>query len=381
MQETLADTLQQAIDTIRVVDTVRLVDTVRVSEGNAGSVQWVVVLTVAIAVVGWVVTHRLTLKAQDRHLKNQILNEARNDLIEAIRTSQQWLGQLKSGLTELESGSNQEQQGILRQPWAERYERLANLLHSHRDTSAWHYAIEANEILFPQFSRVTKNLTVRERRLTAELGSLLAKVLSTLYGTGSAAIESRKRIAEEDIGPLEDAAWDLESLLEDLRVHVQNFSLSEITGNKVPIRVPQDPSAPLMELDSKEKLRIRVGDSYEPTPEPPGWQPLAETEKPSSLTDESWKGVEVNGRFFAWEGYRLATLDEKQPSGAPPELLGELEKIGIEKRYHAKRKLSGALAKGWVQIYETDSESWRREMLYPNDGEQVLMVRPAIDEK
>lgn len=83
MQE-MTDTLQQAIDTVRLVDTLRLVDTVLVSEGNTGSVQLVLVLTVAIAVAGWVVTHRLTLKAQDRHLKNQILNEARNDLIEAI---------------------------------------------------------------------------------------------------------------------------------------------------------------------------------------------------------------------------------------------------------------------------------------------------------
>jgi len=49
---------------------------------------------------------------------------------------------------------------------------------------------------------------------------------------------------------------DLTALAEDLRIHLQNVTLSEITGNSIPERRPMNPSVPVIVRDPDGNLRI-----------------------------------------------------------------------------------------------------------------------------
>lgn len=75
--------------------------------------------------------------------------------------------------------------------------------------------------------------------------------------------EARIKALQERRPLIDDQA----ALLEDLRVHLQNVSLHEIAGAKVPERVPADPDVPKIVVGPDGQLTIRA---YEDKPLPPG---------------------------------------------------------------------------------------------------------------
>lgn len=90
-----------------------------------------------------------------------------------------------------------------------------------------------------------------------------------------------------------------------------------------------------------------------------------------------WASVEIRGRFFAWDGPTLHALEARSPIQAPEEAIAALRAAGHTPSFGRTSKLREHLAGGVFQVFETDRASWRRELLYAQDGSQVLLVRPS----
>lgn len=88
-----------------------------------------------------------------------------------------------------------------------------------------------------------------------------------------------------------------------------------------------------------------------------------------------WQGLTVGPRYFAWQGPTLHALEDRDPVPTPTALLQELRTRDITHRFGTKAKLRNHLAQGWAQAWETDRHSWRRELLYADDGDQILLVK------
>jgi hypothetical protein len=98
------------------------------------------------------------------------------------------------------------------------------------------------------------------------------------------------------------------------------------------------------------------------------------TEHGTFIESEGWQGVEVQNRYFAWDGPRLHKLDDRSPIPAPPMVIEAMKEVGVTPSFGRLDKLRTHLAKGAMQVYETDRKSWRRELLYSDDGSQVLLA-------
>ena len=68
--------------------------------------------------------------------------------------------------------------------------------------------------------------------------------------------ESKREASVAALEAIEDRSSDYNALLEDLRVHVQNASLAEITGRRVPERQPIDPNVPITRMRSDGQLEV-----------------------------------------------------------------------------------------------------------------------------
>jgi len=90
-----------------------------------------------------------------------------------------------------------------------------------------------------------------------------------------------------------------------------------------------------------------------------------------------FQGVTLNGRFFDWDG-PIHKLDQRTPVPNPPGLTEALQAAGAVPSFGLVDDLRQFLAKGLAQVYETDRQTWRREILYSEDGDQVLFVRPPL---
>lgn len=101
----------------------------------------------------------------------------------------------------------------------------------------------------------------------------------------------------------------------------------------------------------------------------------AQIEPPST---EGWKGVEVQGRYFAWDGPTLHSLDDRPAIPAPDIVIEAIRGLGGTPSFGRQDKLRDHLAQGSMQVYETDRVSWRRELLHAPDGSQVLLVREPM---
>jgi len=86
-------------------------------------------------------------------------------------------------------------------------------------------------------------------------------------------------------------------------------------------------------------------------------------------------GVVVGERFFDWDG-PLSGLDARDGIGEPPGVIDALRAAGAEPSFGLSRERSQHLAKGLRPVYETDRQTWKRPILYSQDGNQILLVRP-----
>jgi len=94
-------------------------------------------------------------------------------------------------------------------------------------------------------------------------------------------------------------------------------------------------------------------------------------------SEVEWHGVTAGTRYFAWDGPQLHAVPDRQPVPAPNAAIEALKAAGHTPSFGRRDRLREAQARGSFQVFETDRTSWRRELLYTQDGDQVLLVRPA----
>lgn len=92
-------------------------------------------------------------------------------------------------------------------------------------------------------------------------------------------------------------------------------------------------------------------------------------------SDVEWAFVEDRGRYFAWDGPELHALPDRSPIPAPQQAIDALKSAGHTPSFGLRNRLRNYQAEGLIQVFETDRRSWRRELLYEADGDQVLLVR------
>jgi len=95
----------------------------------------------------------------------------------------------------------------------------------------------------------------------------------------------------------------------------------------------------------------------------------------ASAPPEPWQCVQLQGRYFAWSGPALHSLDDRPPVPTPAGLIDALRAAGMTPSYGMRDRLNHHLAQGGHQLFETDRRTWRRELLYSGDGRQILLVK------
>lgn len=206
-----------------------------------------------------------------------------------------------------------------------------------------------------------------------------------------------KRLAEE--GRVAAAVeGGFEYVVHEGRVYAWAGPLHDLANGVAPVREPdglvdalkdkgldtthgllQDPREggrgffPVFELDKEWRCKSRVmrsSDDQVLWVKPAGAGSHGAIEIP-------WRGVEVRGRYFAWDGLPLHSLKDWPPVPAPEFAIDAIRQLGHTPSFGRREKLREHLAKGMLQVFETDRRSWRKELLYDADGSQVLLVREA----
>lgn len=205
-----------------------------------------------VAVVGWGVSHWLTLRAQRENFRNQLLDRARMEIARSLHAHQDWLGRIWTTLMLVDTNAALESKGVPTN-WEHARVLVRDLLGNHRAGSEWSTTIEEYESLFPEASRVRVALLERGRTVLDILGKLSSDLLSATFpGAPLAARQAVGAWAKSQQGFL----LDQQSLLADLGVHLQNASLSRITGAKVPLRKPTDLAVPMIVVGADGLLVI-----------------------------------------------------------------------------------------------------------------------------
>lgn len=137
-----------------------------------------VIVGVFIAVAGWLAAHYLSLRAQRKTLRYQVLDRARVDIRRGIREYQDWLGQRSAEIWSAESSANLEFKGHPAN-WIEVYKRISSFVSSHRVAGKWNRSLEEHLILFPDCAEARIELQNRER----EINSFVAQFSSELFST------------------------------------------------------------------------------------------------------------------------------------------------------------------------------------------------------
>ncbi len=199
--------------------------------------------TLGLSAIGWIVTYYLTVKAQKKQFLNNILNDARVAITQAIDSYQAWLAELsgsvyaKKAIKGIEVGTDTTVY-ILRQK-----------LFKERNYLDWVYRLEEYEVLFPETANCRKQLLERHRQMMDYLCSFVNN-------------EGNKNKVTDATGKDIDVGaylLDQSAIFMDLRIYLQNRCLSSFTGYKIPDRKPTDPNVPKIIQDENSNLQIIEG--------------------------------------------------------------------------------------------------------------------------
>jgi hypothetical protein len=203
-----------------------------------------VVVGFIVTLIGWIVSYRLSIDAQRRLFVDRVQHEAAQDLARVIREHSDWLGRAHMALFELK-WIHRLAENSPPEHWFAAAERLRHrdVWHGHID---WIFTLEGYETLFPETTECRAELGQRERRLLDEFRAIAIAFLQK--ETRSSALKSAELLANE--------FGDQLALFEDLRRHVQNKDLAQLTGHEIQKRVPTDPTLPVLSMGADKKLHI-----------------------------------------------------------------------------------------------------------------------------
>lgn len=204
----------------------------------------------ALTVVGWGISYHLTIKAQGKLLYHQILNEARITTTVALREEQARMQTISSKILDIRLWVHLGETRVLRVQEGEPDRTQEWHRAFFAPPSGWAKRLEEHEILFPETREVRMELVERLNSLTRRLGELLS--IARRHNRRTDKPHEVVRLCDESV----KSAHDVIALMHDLILHLQNATLKDITGNDVPPRTPEDPSAPRIAMGRDGKLRI-----------------------------------------------------------------------------------------------------------------------------
>ena len=214
---------------------------------------WEIIVVIVIAVFGWIATYRLSVKAQEKSFRNQILNSARLDITKAIRDYQKWLSRFESLTAEVSYAIILQENGRSIN-WMETIKKIRDELYSDPSFMNWVMYLEEYELLFTVTPECRHQLLKRHNQVNEVIHSFVKELISA--GFKPEALEIRKKALKEADKNLPIRIGQL-VLMEDLLIYLQNYSLSSITGKRKPEREPKDPSLPRLYTDKKGYLQFR----------------------------------------------------------------------------------------------------------------------------
>ncbi len=192
------------------------------------------IIAATIAVVGLFCAYYFNNKVQEQRLKNDIMNTARQEITEALREYQTSLSEINKEISDLDFLIDNDID------WQEKLVEYRRMFHS--VTTVWHQILEDYQILFPE----TKNVIIQLQNRDVEISNLLTEfhhdlMLYTQENYNKVQVKAIIRKANITIV---DYILDQIYLMKDLRIYLQNRSLSPIIRNTVRERQLIDPSTP-----------------------------------------------------------------------------------------------------------------------------------------
>ena len=223
-----------------------------------------IIVVMIIAVAGWVVTHFLTIRAQNKAFLNQVLNQARIDIVGTLRDYQDWLSEVLNAICGINVdialmetcmstvGLNYSENA---EHWIQKSTQFSKLFFSDRCSTEWSFRLIEYQILFQQTKTCIDDLINHGGQIIPCLNSFLDSLPSGLEKTPD--LESIKKAIKEAQGKSMDIITEESALIYDLMSHLQNFCFAALTGNKIPERRPAKGRLRLAE-DKDGNLRVVV---------------------------------------------------------------------------------------------------------------------------
>ena len=212
-----------------------------------------IIVAVTIAVVGWVITHLLTIRAQSKAFLKQVLNQARIDIMGTLRDYQDWLSEVSNAINSINVDIALCELGIP-VDWLQKHTQFIKLFFSGKRSSEWSFRLVEYQILFPKTAECLADLAKRNIEITKYLSSFMDKLPTGLDKLQE--FEQRKKAitkAQEELRIVTEQS----ALMYDLQNYLQNLCFSALTGNKIPERRPSEGLLRLAE-DKEGNLRVIV---------------------------------------------------------------------------------------------------------------------------
>ena len=234
---------------------------------------------------GWFLGARLSERSQKRLFLHKVLDDARHKVVTAIRREQDWarevngLGwqfdgqrQMRAALREIDArraaadaAGNPQVARLLGESaatldrgfWLQQNEKGRRALYANPGSADLVLVLEEHELLFPE-----------TRHVRSQLGFFSSERIISLYSTllSDLMSDDRRDAAIDAMMARGNRNADYQALLEDLRIHVQNKALAEITEHRVAQRQPRDPNVPIMATRTDGLLDIREHGQSWPVP-------------------------------------------------------------------------------------------------------------------
>lgn len=191
-------------------------------------------IPVVVAVIGWLINHWLTIRSQNKKFHNDIKNDARLKISEAIKDYQEWLMNIEFYFATLEYTLNKPKYGLVIN-WADEFKRFQETIQ--RPNNSWNWLLEEYRILFPE----TAKLRVVLQRRNYEISEMILWFSNQFWvqNDPNNDLYNKSQILTE-FNKYRYYITDQSCLFHDLRIYLQNRTLKEITGNQVPERKPTD---------------------------------------------------------------------------------------------------------------------------------------------
>lgn len=206
--------------------------------------------TVAGVIIGGKLTYLFTLRAQRKEFLNQIMNDARMRINDSLWCYQEWLGEVKAFII---TNKYKTLHGIFDSNCSKEYESSCKLFFETNKSFTWGVVMEEYEILFPETKKVRMELLIRNKKIRGILDDFTSKIIDENRGDFTNYIND----IDEKMDFIEDQIY----LIEDLKIYLQNKTLSKITKNKATERVPQDSSMPRIIVKNGELVIDNYNDN------------------------------------------------------------------------------------------------------------------------